>query len=260
MASDSEFTLGYNSVVARYYDATYRYILESGVDREFYAELASERPGSVLELGCGTGRVLLELVRRGISCVGLDSSQAMLDQLRQKPGTEKLELVRAQMQAFDLRPRRFQLIYSAFRPFQHLYEVSDQLSCLNAVFEHLEPGGRFAFDVFNPRLDRLAVLSEPEQGDVRFEAHGTEVVRYVALTRDPVLQLAEATMRFETKRDGQLIKNEVEHVKMRWFTRYELEHLLARAGFENVVVYGNFDRSEVASDSPELVVVATRPG
>jgi len=259
MPSDDTLNPGYNGVVAEYYDATYQYILASGADLEFYAALASERPGPVLELGCGTGRVLLELSRRGIECVGLDSSRAMLDKLRSKCLARAPELVWAEMQSFDLRPRRFQLIYSAFRPFQHLYSVPAQLACLRAVLAHLEPRGRFAFDVFNPRLDRLALLNEPEQGDVRFEQDGNEVIRYVTLTRDPVAQLAEARMRFETSRAGVVQKDEIELVKLRWFTRYELEHLLARAGFEDIVIYGNFDGSPVTLNSPELVVVASAP-
>ena len=82
----------------------------------------------------------------------------------------------------------------------------------------------------------------------------------MTLRRDPVRQLAEAHLRFETRRDGQVVKNEIEVIHMRWFTRFELEHLLARAGFERIVIYGDFDRSPVERGSPELVVVAHKPG
>lgn len=260
MTDIDEFHEAYNEVVARYYDSAYEMVLATGADVEFYTELALERPGPVLELGCGTGRVLLELHRAGIECSGLDSSQAMLNQLRERAGNACPQLVLGRMQDFDLLPRRFQLIYSAFRPFQHLYSVDDQLACLRTVLRHLEPGGRFAFDVFNPKLDRVYDLSEPESGDLRFQLDGHDVVRYVSLRRDPARQMIEASMRFETREQGQAIKNETELIRMRWFTRYELEHLMARAGYENVTIYGDFDRSPVEHGSPELVVVGSAPG
>ncbi len=276
MSEIDEFHEAYNEVVARYYDGAYEMVLAAATDVQFYTELAFERPGPVLELGCGTGRVLLELHRAGIECVGLDSSQAMLGCLRDRAarlgdraarsgdragaGTSCPELFLGRMQDFDLTPRRFQLVYSAFRPFQHLYTVDDQLACLRTVLRHLEPGGRFAFDVFNPKLDRAYELSEPEAGDLRFRVDEHEVVRYVSLRRDPARQMIEALMRFETLEHGQPIKNETELIRMRWFTRFELEHLMARAGYQNVEIYGDFDRSPVEHGSPELVVVGSAPG
>lgn len=260
MDPNTEFHEAYNQVVARYYDAAYEMALASGADQAFYAELAVESGGPVLELGCGTGRVLLEVSRRGIECVGIDSSQAMLARLTERAAGRPPELFWGQMQAFDLGRRRFSLIYSAFRPFQHLYDVGDQIACLERVLTHLEPGGRFAFDVFNPKPESWGEPLVPERGDLRFELDGDEVLRYVSIRRDPVRQLAEAQMRFETRREGVVVKNETELIRMRWFTRFELEHLLARAGFERVVIYGDFDRSPVESGSPELVVLAHKPG
>lgn len=259
MRETNEFHEAYNAVIARYYDGAYETMLALGADVRFYSELALECSGPVLELGCGTGRVLLELTRRGLECVGLDSSRAMLERLRERAGAASPELVLGRMQDFDLSPRRFQLVYAAFRPFQHLYTIAEQLSCLHTVRRHLEPGGRFAFDVFNPKLDRVSELTEPEAADLRFQQGGCEVVRYVSLRRDPARQMVEALMRFETQERGQVIKNETELIRMRWFTRFELEHLMVRAGYENVTIYGDFERSPVEHGSPELVVVGSAP-
>ncbi|HEU5074672.1 MAG TPA: class I SAM-dependent methyltransferase, partial [Polyangiaceae bacterium] len=66
MSENQEIHDAYNEVVARYYDGAYAMVLASGADVQFYTQLARERPGAVLELGCGTGRVLLELHRAGI--------------------------------------------------------------------------------------------------------------------------------------------------------------------------------------------------
>ena len=61
------------------------------------------------------------------------------------------------------------------------------------------------------------------------------------MTRDPVVQILNVRFRYERWRDGRVIGNEHASFRMRWFWRYELEHLLARAGFDEVEIHGDFD-------------------
>ena len=247
----------YGQATARFYDAAYaRSPQLDGGDVAFYRALAREGGGPVLELGCGTGRVLLEIAGEGFPCTGLDASQHMLARLRAKSRYPNLRLVHAPMQRFELPGERFGLVFSAFRAFQHLYTVEDQLACLACVRRHLAPGGRFAFDVFAPRLARMAQLEEPESVDLRFAHEGEDVVRFASVTRNPTLQLLTVRFRYERSRAGSVVANEHARFQMRWFWRYELEHLLARAGFREVEIYGDFDRSPVSADTPAFVVVA----
>jgi SAM-dependent methyltransferase len=250
----------YGEVTARYYDAAYGAVPTLGPDVEFYRALAREAAGPVLELGCGTGRALLAIAADGIPCTGVDASPAMLRALRAKRPPPTLRLAHARMQDFDLGPDRFTLIFSAFRAFQHLYTVPDQLACLARVRRHLAPGGRFAFDVFNPRLERTALAVEPERESLRFRLDGDEVVRYEAVSRDLPTQILKVRMRYERRRDGAMVANDVVEFRMRWFYRYEVEHLLARAGFELVSLYGDFDRSPFGPGSQAILPVARASG
>lgn len=247
-------------MTSRFYDAAYATLERLGPDLDFYLDLARRSGGPVLELGCGTGRVLLPVAQAGIACTGLDASSEMLEALRAKAKGVAPELFQGRLQDFDLGEARFALIYSAFRVFQHLYTVEDQLACLARVRAHLAPGGRLAFDVFNPRVDRIWVEEVPEEPDLRFSQDGEDVVRYVATRRDRPGQLVYLTMRYERSRGGQVVANEFARFRMRWFTRWELEHLLARAGFDDVTLYGDFDRSPVGRESPSLIVVASVDG
>jgi SAM-dependent methyltransferase len=246
----------YGSVTARYYDAVYQQIRRAAGDVEFYRELARAAGAPVLELGCGTGRVLLPIAELGIPCTGVDASQSMLDALAARNTLPTLRLARARMQDFDLGEDRFGLIFSAFRAFQHLVEVEDQLACLERVRRHLAPGGCFAFDVFAPRLERVAVTEEPETEDARFEYEGDEVVRLTSIRRDPSRQLSFLRMRYQRRRGGEVVADEVTEFSMRHFFRYELEHLLARAGFGEIEIFGAFDRRPYDYVSGEQVVVA----
>jgi SAM-dependent methyltransferase len=246
----------YGQVTARYYDRAYAGRPELARDTAFYLSLAREGAGPVLELGCGTGRVLLAIAAEGIPCTGLDASQAMLSALRAKGPPPTLRLVRAPMQRFELGSDRFTLIYSAFRAFQHLYTVEDQLACLACVRRHLAPGGLLAFDVFNPRLDRLALAEERELEDVRFADGDDEIARHVSVTRDTSTQVQRVRMRYQHRRGGAPVAEDLVEFDMRWFYRFEVEHLLARAGFELAALYGDFDRSAFAASSPAIIAVA----
>lgn len=259
----SGFEDSYGTVTARFYDAAYATMGSLGRDVDFYVSLARETGGPVLELGCGTGRVLLAVAAAGIECTGLDLSAEMLGALRRKLEPAGLarppRLVVGRMQAFDLPGERFGLVCSAFRPFQHLYTVEDQLGCLACVRRHLRPGGLFAFDVFTPRLDLIAVDQVPEEEDMRFQQDGEEVVRFTSVVRDRALQVQRVHMRYERRRGGEVVGSELSTFHMRWFHRYELEHLMVRAGFDDVEIYGDFDRSPVGAETPAFVVVGREP-
>ncbi len=241
---------------AQYYDGAYATVTSLGADVAFYKALAVAGGGPVLELGCGTGRVLLPIAAAGLPCAGIDASPAMLDELRRKPGGAGVTLACARMESFDLPGRRFALIYSAFRAFQHLDTVEQQLACLARVREHLAPGGVFAFDVFNPRLDLLATETRPEEFDLTFRQGDREVQRLVATRYDRARQVSHVTMRYIESGGGAAPQEKVVAFTMRWFWRFELEHLLQRAGFREVTIHGDFDRSEVGPASPAYVVVA----
>jgi SAM-dependent methyltransferase len=211
----------------------------------------------VLELGCGTGRVLVPIARSGIECVGLDPSPLMSEAVRRKNPPSNLHLVSGVMQDFDLGARRFPLIFSAFRGFQHLYTVDDQLRCLACVRRHLARGGFFAFDVFAPDLERIASSEEPEREEARFWEADDEIVRYASVSRDHVEQTMHIRMRYERRRGDKPVGNEVVEFRMRYFFRYELEHLMARAGFEHVELYGGFDGRPYDYVSGEMIIVAS---
>jgi hypothetical protein len=83
-----------------------------------------------------------------------------------------------------------------------------------------------------------------------------EVITFTSLRRDLATQLTDVTHRHVRTRDGVAVEEAVERYRMRWYYRYELEHLLARAGFEVVALYGDFDRRPFDRDAREMVFVA----
>ncbi len=229
----------YEELIAQNYDAVYAVIRDPSGDRAFYRQLAQDAGGPVLELGCGTGRILLDIAASGIECVGLDPSPAMLQVLRSKSPPPNLSLVQGQMQSFELGAGRFRLITAPFRAFSHLLTVEEQLAALTCIRRHLAPGGQLVFDLFDPKLERIAALSEPERLAATFEHRGHTLQRFDSSERDHTAQIMTVRMRFA---GGPKELSGCAEFKLRWLYRYEVEHLLYRAGFAEVAIYGGFAR------------------
>jgi SAM-dependent methyltransferase len=243
----------YEGVLTRNYDALYGIMRDPSGDAAFYRALAQESGGPVLELGCGTGRVLLPIAALGIPCVGVDASPAMLAALRAKSPPPHLEAVEERMETFNLGERRFRLVTCPFRAFQHLLDVGAQLAALANIRRHLAPGGMFAFDVFDPKLAWLIAPGDTERLDATFSIDGVETHRFAKTRTDLATQIMEVTFRFQpAQTDGNTV------VRLRWFYRYEIEHLLARAGFTDLTIYGGYDRRPWRPEG-ETVIVARVP-
>lgn len=235
-------------------------------DADFYVEAAVASGGPVLELGSGTGRVLIPTARAGVEVVGVDLSPAMLEVCRTRLLAEapevraRVRLIRDDIRTFEL-GERYRLITLPFRPFQHLTTVDDQLACLASVRRHLAEDGRLVFDLFNPSLEALVrddlgreAGEEPEV----VSPDGRRLIRrHRILARDFVNQITHVELIYLlTHPDGRQ-ERLVHAFAMRYLFRFETEHLLARAGFEVDSLYGGFDKSAFGSSWPgEMIFVA----
>jgi SAM-dependent methyltransferase len=119
---------------------------------EFLAGLAGN--GRALELGIGTGRIALPLARRGVSVHGIDLSNAMVAQLRAKPGGEEIGVTIGDF-ATTTADGTFSLAYLVFNTIMNLTTQAAQVACFRNVAAHLEPGGAFVIEVGVPGLRRL---------------------------------------------------------------------------------------------------------
>ena len=229
-------------------------------DVGFYVEEAKTARGSVLEVGCGTGRILLPIARAGGSITGLDGSRQMLERCRANLAAEpaavqrRVRVVRNDMRTFDL-GATYSLIIAPFRVVQHLTTIDDQLRFLATVARHLAPQGRLIFDVFNPRFDMLVGADGVEREDTPEQRlpDGRTFRRAYRIARVRWLdQVSEAELVYYV--DG---TRYVQAFEMRWYLVAELRNLLARAGFRVREMYGDFARGPLVDGCPELVVVAT---
>src|SRR3712207_5347961 len=117
----------------------------------FYASLARETGGPVLEIACGTGRVAIPIARQGFAVTGLDVVPGMLERARSKAAVLPIRWIEGDARAFDLRDERFRLIFLTGDAFQAFLTNADQEALLGRVRAHLHDEGLFAFETRNPR-------------------------------------------------------------------------------------------------------------
>jgi SAM-dependent methyltransferase len=230
-------------------------------DLDLYLNFAARCDGSVLELGCGTGRVALALAQAGYDVVGIDESASMLE-LAQGRVAEAGLGQRVQLHHMDVLelawPARFALALWPLNGYLHLPHRAAQARALRNVHRALLPGGFLLVDLPNPHLamnpladDHLVVRRtvRSPQGDV--------VTSVVSTRTDLASQVQRMTLLYDSvgRQDG-TVRRTVAEMDLRFLYRYEMVGLLEQAGFAVDAVHGSYDLDPYESDSPIMLFVA----
>jgi SAM-dependent methyltransferase len=228
---------------------------------DFYLSLARDAPGPVLDLACGTGRVLLPCLRLGLDVEGVDRFEPMLDRLRRKAAAEGFvpALHRADMSDFRV-DRTFALVVIAFNAFVHNLTADAQLACLRTCREHLGPGGLLAFDTFFPGREIVAAPAGTRvlEGEVTDPSTGLPVRLYDTRFFDPVEQLQRSEIELEfVAAGGDVTRVERSETVTRYVYKHEMDLLLRLSGFASWEMLGGFDRRPLRHETDAMVVVAT---
>ena len=252
--------------VAEFYDISYEY--RGLKDAEFFAEYSKKAGGRTLELGCGTGRVLIPTAISGCQITGLDLSPYMLRKCQEKLDKqprevqEQARLIQGDMTSLDT-GEIYSLVTIPFRTFQHLISVKEQKNCLQCIKKHLVPPGLLVIDIFNPFPPRLVFnpkyMAEIEDLPETLLPDGRKLrraTRIAAFHREQQFNDIEM-IHYVSHPDGRS-ERLVQAFPFRYFYRYEIEHLLTLCGFRVIELFGNFDRSEFSSNSPEMIFVAEK--
>ena len=245
----------YEGLLARNYDALYGVMRDPSGDAAFYRALAQETGGPVLELGCGTGRVLLPIAALGIPCVGVDASPAMLAALRgEEPATEPGAGAGTHG---DLRPRRASLPAGDV-PVPRLPAPAGRRTRSSRRW-------RTSAGTWRPAARSRSTCSiRSWRGSRRpptasgwtptFTLDGVQTRRFAQTRTDQAS--ADHGGHVPLRAASEVRGNTT--VRLRWFYRYEIEHLLARAGFTDLTIYGGYDRRPWRPEG-ETVIVARAP-
>jgi SAM-dependent methyltransferase len=246
----------YPDYVARFYDVVYQQVRDAA-DKAYYVNKLASCKGPSLEVGVGTGRIFCEALLRGAEVYGMDISAEMIAVLRNKLEPRQHHRIKqCDLVNMDL-GKRFDLIIAPFRVLSHITDIDDQIRALNAVYQHLVPGGVFIFDLYVPNL-KLLLDGLPPTVDFEGEYDpGKPLRRTTSATSDLITQITAVTMAFTWEDEGQHHSHEWSF-PMRFFFRYELEHLIARSKLKLEAIYGDFTESALSSSSKEFLVHCSR--
>jgi SAM-dependent methyltransferase len=246
------------ATLARYYDLENAEFTE---DLDFWIELAETHSGPILELGCGTGRVLLNLARRGHAVTGVDNSPEMLARLRAKleAASERHlpaapAIVQAGMEDFEL-PERFGLTLVPYNTFMHLQTQQAQLDALARIRRHMRPGGTLALDVVNA-AEAYAAQEQALTLERSFMDGERTVQQFASIALDRAGQTARVTWIYDSTGPDGSVQRTIVPLTLRYCFAAEMGLLLAHSGFSLTQLFGDYDRSPYEDGASRMLVMA----
>jgi ubiquinone/menaquinone biosynthesis C-methylase UbiE len=234
-------------------------------DRPFYLSLIRRFGEPALDVGCATGRLLLDYLAQGVDIEGVDLSPEMLDLCRRKADALGLSptLYQQAVEELDL-PRRYRTILVPSSSFQLVTDPGRAREAMRRLYEHLEPGGALVmpFMVLWREGDALEHAEWQKTAEQERPEDGLVARRWSRTRYDPAEQLEHTEDRFELVRDGEIVASE-QHERSpatRWYTQEQARRLYEDAGFVDVELLHEFTDGPARPDDWVFTVVGRRPG
>lgn len=250
----------YYGMMAEFWDL-FRGDTSAWGDRFFYLDVVKKYDQPVLDVGCGTGRILLDFMQQGIDIDGVDNSPDMLALLRQK--AEKLNLnpvvYQQEMHTLSL-PRKYQTILVPSSSFQLLLDPGLPPLTMDCFFEHLLSGGVLAMPFMTLWKQGDPLESESSREAIRPE-DGATIRRWSYTRFDPNTDFEHDTDRYEIIRHGKIIASE-EHNQspaVRSYTQQQAVQLYQEEGFQDIQVLHEFTFEPVKPEDTTFSVLGFKP-
>jgi SAM-dependent methyltransferase len=245
---------------AEFYDSEYGDVAE---DVPFYIEYAKTLGSPVLELGCGTGRVLIPVAKSGIEVLGIDTSRKMLAVARTKISAlnknvaSRITLCLSDMRAFSF-AKKFNLIIIPFNTFLTMKTKRDKEKALRRIREHLTDNGLLIIHVFAPNYNLLAQGSTVKFKRIIHKESSQPVDVITFSQYDHEKQLIHVTKMFDIRHSNGSLKRTVQRFTICYIFRYEMEHLLEKEGFQIMDIFGTFDKKPYNYKSGIMIFIAKK--
>jgi SAM-dependent methyltransferase len=236
----------YGEAFAEVYDEWYGEVSDVAATVALVADLAGDG-GSVLELGVGTGRLAIPFTDVGLEVTGVDSSAAMLERLRNKPGGQRVHCVLGDM-VHDAPPGPYSVIVVAYNTFFNLPTAQRQHEAMVQMAGRLHSGGHLVIEAFVPDDP------PPSGSQISLRSMATDRVVLSVSVDDPVGQRAEGHLIELTEQHGVRLRP----WSIRWARPAELDEMAANAGLRRLYRWGDVARSPFGEESTRHVSVYRR--
>jgi SAM-dependent methyltransferase len=244
-------------LIAPFYDIEHAHF---GEDLDLYRNFAELCGGKILELACGSGRVLLPLAQEGHEITGVDTSSAMLaiarQQLEEAGVAAHCTLVQQNIISLHLE-QKFRLAFIALGSFAHVITRKEQVMALKMIHAHMSPGATFIIDISNADARYMEELGGHMLHQASWQRDdGTMLTHFVSPATAPDRHLLELTHFYDQHSQSGPVHRTTVTTHLYLFERNEMELLLEMTGFIIKDVYGDYDLSPFHLESPRMICVA----
>ena len=191
----------------------------------------------MLELACGTGRILVPTLEKGIDIEGVDISGEMLNFCRQKLEEKYLSTTLYEMDMVDFDTgKQYRNIFIAGASFRLLDDLNQAMASLETIYRHLEPGGMFVCDLHNPVMDQRSHENNIWRlGPTAFNDKGERFWYWWCSEYDLLEQLELFRTKYELYKDERLVETVMaKGIYLRWYGKFEFKAMLEKVGFVNI--------------------------
>jgi len=252
----------YKGITVELYDQWFDDHQGSYEDQAFYSQFIAKSDGKILEVGSGTGRLLLPYLKEGIDIEGLEPSEQMIAVCKEKAAHSSLEPVihKQYMQRLNV-PQDYSLIFIPMCTYQFLVQRVDAVEALRRFYLHLQSGGKIIISLYVPK-GVFGSINEQGQWYVRRtttrphdQAH---VVLLESTQRNYFEQIETKWIKYEVYKESNLEQSHMRTMHLRWYHQFEFIMMLEKIGFTNVQIFGDYTNQDACDKNDIFVYVAQK--
>lgn len=223
----------YSDKFAQFYDIFFK----NKKDFNFYKYFIEQEKGLTLEIGCGTGRLLIEFLRNKIQIEGIEPSKDMIRICMQKGkkfGFEPI-IYNQSLENMNL-PKKYKIIILPLYVFQHIKDEDLVLKSLKNIYEHLENNGHVLISIFNSEnisTKNWQIRSVETINDETF-------IMYERIKYNSIKKIENKEIKIEWLRLGNIIQTFITEIDFKIYSTEEIKNLLTKTGFCDIEIFVDY--------------------